>query len=144
MAIVFIGTHTVSIDEKGRLSVPARFRAQLLNEAEGKLVISQTPEGIKLYPLPEFERVTREEIGGIADVKLRKMVMLRFVGGSVSVEMDAQGRFVVPSEMRASLAGNTLLIGQEKRFLLVTVSQWAALQADSEAEYTAQMAHLDL
>ena len=141
---MFSGSHTASIDEKGRLAVPARFRAALSAEAQGQLAITPTPDGLKLYPLPVFERIAREVIPKHPDIAQRRALKNLFVGQSITVEMDAQGRLLVPAAFREKLGAGVVLVGQVDHFALWSEAAWSAHVAEGEADYTAAFAALDL
>lgn len=141
---MFSGSHSASIDEKGRLAVPARFRAALAAEAQGQLAITPTPEGVKLYPLPVFERIAREVIPKHPDIAQRRVLKNLFVGQSITVELDAQGRMLVPAKFREVLGASVVLVGQVDHFALWSEAAWAAHVAAGEATYGTAFAALDL
>lgn len=141
---MFSGSHSASIDEKGRLAIPARFRAPLMAEAQGQLAITPTPEGVKLYPLPVFEHIAKEVIPKHPDITQRRALKNLFVGQSIAVEMDSQGRLLVPAKFRETLGNTVVLVGQTDHFALWSEAAWAAHVAASEADYAAAFAALDL
>ena len=111
---MFSGSHTASIDEKGRLAIPARFRAALAADAQGQLAITPTPDGIKLYPMPVFENIAKNIIPKHPDIAQRRALKNLFVGQSMTLEMDAQGRMLVPAfaEALAKVEGPAIVIAQ--------------------------------
>jgi MraZ protein len=141
---MFSGSHTASIDEKGRLAVPSRFRAALAAEAQGQLAITPTPEGVKLYPLPVFEHIAKHVIPKHPDIAQRRALKNLFVGQSITVEMDAQGRLLVPARFRETLGSTVVLVGQVDHFALWSEAEWAAHTKAGEADYAAAFAALDL
>ena len=141
---MFSGSHTASIDEKGRLAIPARFRAALAADAQGQLAITPTPDGIKLYPMPVFEHIAKNVIPKHPDIAQRRALKNLFVGQSMSLEMDAQGRMLIPASFRDKLGGSVVLVGQVDHFALWSEAAWAAHVAEGEADYTAAFAALDL
>lgn len=142
---MFSGSHTASIDDKGRLAIPARFRAALAAEAQGQLAITPTPDGVKLYPLPVFEHIAKTVIPQHPDIAQRRVLKNLFVGQSIVVEMDAQGRLLVPPKFRETLGGSVVLVGQVDHFALWSEVEWTAYSAAAgKADYTAAFAALDL
>lgn len=141
---MFSGSHTASIDEKGRLAIPARFRAALAADAQGQLAITPTPDGIKLYPMPVFEHIAKNVIPKHPDIAQRRALKNLFVGQSMSLEMDAQGRMLIPAAFREKLGSTVVLVGQVDHFALWSEAAWAAHVAEGEADYTAAFAALDL
>lgn len=141
---MFSGSHNASIDEKGRLAIPARFRAALTADAQGLLAMAPTPEGIKLYPMPVFERIAKEVIPRHPDIAQRRALKNMFIGQSMTLEMDAQGRVLVPQKFRDALSASVVLVGQVDHFALWSEAAWASHTAASEADYAAAFAALDL
>jgi MraZ protein len=141
---MFSGSHSASIDEKGRLAMPARFRAALAADAGGQLAITPTPDGIKLYPMPVFERIAKEVIPKHPDIAQRRALKNLFVGQAMTVEMDAQGRLLVPAKFREALTASVMLVGQVDHFALWSEAAWIAHTAAGEADYAAAFAALDL
>lgn len=141
---MFSGNHAVTIDDKGRMAVPARFRAPLLSEAQGQLTITRTPEGVRLYPQPVFEHIAKNVIPAHPDLKQRAALRLRFVGEAMAIEMDAQGRVLVPGQYRAELGSSAVLVGQVDYFVLYSEADWAARKSAVADDYSAAFAALDV
>lgn len=141
---MFSGSHNASIDEKGRLAIPARFRAALMADAQGWLAMAPTPEGIKLYPMPVFERIAKEAIPRHPDIRQRRLLKDMLIGQSMTVEMDAQGRLLVPPKFREALTASVVLVGQIDHFALWSDAAWATHTTASEPEYATAFAALDL
>ena len=141
---MFSGSQAVTIDEKGRIAIPAKLRAQIIELAQGRLVVSPDPEGIKLYPQPEFERIAKEVIPKHPDVAQRRLLKMRMIGDAVQLEMDAQGRMVLPLEIRKNLGTDAVLLGQSEYLVLMSVGDWEAFKRATDADYRAAYAALDL
>ena len=103
-----------------------------------------TPEGVKLYPQPVFEHIAKNVIPAHPDVAQRRLLQRLFVGGSMQLEMDAQGRLLVPPEFRQTLGAELMLVGQVDHFLLMPAAEWAAFKAASTGSYEAAYAALNL
>lgn len=142
--MVFSGNNAVTIDDKGRMAVPARYRGALMSEAAGQLTITRTPEGLRLYPQPEFERIATQVIPAHPDLKQRAALRLQFVGEAMSVEMDAQGRLLVPAQFRAELGSSVVMLGQVSYFALFSEAAWAARKSAVADDYSAGFAALDI
>lgn len=142
--MVFSGNNAVTIDDKGRMAVPARYRAALMSEASGQLTITRTPEGLRLYPQPEFERIATQVIPAHPDLKQRAALRLQFVGEAMSVEMDAQGRLLIPAQYRAELGVSVVMLGQVSYFALFSEAGWAARKSAVSDDYSAGFASLDI
>lgn len=137
---MFTGSYPVTIDEKGRFAIPARFRAELMTEAQGQLSISRIGSRLKLYPQPVFEALATKILNDASNFADRDVMLNRFVGSSMRLDMDAQGRLLVPADLRERITGDAVLVGQVDRFMLISAADWAAYQAESEAQFLAAAA----
>ncbi|TAM10199.1 MAG: division/cell wall cluster transcriptional repressor MraZ [Nevskiaceae bacterium] len=123
---MFAGSHQLTIDDKGRLAIPARFRQQLADGPGLQLVVTKGPDHcLEIYPAAEFRRITDqiEQMENRDDAELLKMA---FVGLAAEAEVDRQGRISVPPMLRemAQLDGPVVLAGQINRFNLWSETQW--------------------
>ena len=138
---MFTGEYRHAIDEKGRLAVPARFRASL---AGGAFVSRWLDACLALFPTSAWDELATKVAGlPISDGGAR--TFSRFVfSGAFEVELDRQGRFVVPPSLRewARLSGEAVVVGGRDHVEIWAPDRWA----DYSAEMTspdALAAHLD-
>lgn len=123
---MFAGSHQLTIDDKGRLAVPARFRQQLSEQSGLQLVITKGPDQcLEIYPLPDFRRIT-DQIDQMEDREAAELLKFAFVGLAVETEVDRQGRVSLPPMLRrqAQLESSVVLVGQINRFDLWSESLW--------------------
>jgi MraZ protein len=127
---VFRGFSTVSIDSKGRLAVPSRFRERLLDMAGGCLVQTLNPldRCLWLYPLNEWE-VIEDKLAALSDFdrqSRRAKQMMR--GYATDTRLDGQGRILIPQELRdyATLARQAVILGQGNKFEVWDQASWEA------------------
>lgn len=116
----------MSIDEKGRLAVPARFRQPLVDSCGAQLVITTGPNPcVEIYPAPEFQRIVRD-IQAMDDRVTAEKLKQVFVGFAVETAMDAQGRVLLPPMLRrrARLENGAVLMGQDSRFDVWATDVW--------------------
>jgi MraZ protein len=131
---MFRGASTLSLDSKGRLSIPTRYRDVLLSESEGKLVctVDLHQPCLLLYPLIEWEDV---------EFKLRQLSSMNpherrvqrvLLGNAHEVDMDKSGRILVPGLLRqhAQLEKSIVLTGQLNKFEMWSETQWSAQMAE--------------
>lgn len=122
------GVHALSMDAKGRMAIPARYRTVLADWCDSMLVatIDTSEKCILIYPLPEWE-VIQEKIEALSsfNVKTRKIQRL-LIGHATDLEIDANGRVLLPSILRdfAVLGKKVVLIGQGKKFELWDEQTW--------------------
>jgi len=124
---VFRGVTNLTIDGKGRLAMPARYREALLGAADGKLVVTtDSPSCLLIYASPDWEPIEAKLMNLSAfDPRIRDLQRL-LVGYASDVEMDSAGRILIPAPLRkfAGLDREAALVGQGRRFELWDVVKW--------------------
>ncbi len=118
---MFRGTHTTRLDEKGRLKVPADFKRQIDENYGAQFYItSRTGTVAEVYPMQEWEEIERK-LAAAPDSHPVKKKFLKYTNfyGQV-VEMDGQGRLLLPSALRdsANLKGEVAVMGSLKHLLV--------------------------
>lgn len=128
---VFQGASSLSLDAKGRLSVPTRHRDVLSATASGQLTITRHPHGcLMIFPRPAWEQF-RERIASmpIKDQWLKRL----FLGNAMDVDMDGTGRILISPELRTAtgIARETLLLGMGSHFELWDRVTYEAKEAEA-------------
>jgi MraZ protein len=126
---VFQGASFISLDAKGRLSVPTRHRDVLSATAGGRLTITQHPEGCLLvFARPEWERFSQRIAALPMDAQWWKRI---FLGSAMDVELDGTGRVLVSPELReaAGLSKEVILMGMGTHFELWDKAIYQAKEA---------------
>ena len=129
---MFIGEYRHTVDEKGRIAVPARFRAQL---PEGSVVASWVDPCGSIHPPQEWDKVmARLESLPIGDPAARQTTR-RLTSRAFPFDMDKQGRFVIPQAVRewAGLRDEVVIVGARDHIELWSPDRWAAAIAETEA-----------
>jgi MraZ protein len=129
---VFAGSHQLSVDDKGRLAIPARYRASLEHECASQLVVTMGYEAcLELYPAPEFGRIA-QSIESMENREHAELLKRAFVGRAVECEIDKQGRIGLPPLLRrlARLENTVVLVGQINRFELWAEDRWSEMYAE--------------
>lgn len=113
--LMFRGNHPATVDDKGRLKVPAAFLGRLRDEHEGRLFVT-SPDGrsVWIYPMDRWERV--EEDLREKGLWSRYSRQVNYFGQEL--DLDPQGRVLLPRRLRetAKTAGKVDVIGRG-RFL---------------------------
>ncbi|NSL56420.1 division/cell wall cluster transcriptional repressor MraZ [Uliginosibacterium aquaticum] len=134
----FQGASVLSLDAKGRLSVPARHRDALMARCGGNLVLTTHPHGCLLvYPAPEWEPI-RDQILAIPSMNVAAANLRRLlVGNALDESMDASGRVLVAPELRAwaQLDKQVRLMGLGTHFELWSEAVWQQKQAEAAAQF---------
>lgn len=124
---MFRGVSAISLDEKGRLAVPTRYRAELGDCCDNQIVVTVgLDKCLLLYPLPEFEEIERKLVKLPALNKKAKRLQRLLIGHATECEMDGQGRFLIPEPLRrfAGLDKKVALIGQGNKFEIWDEERW--------------------
>ena len=128
---MFQGASSLSLDAKGRLSVPTRHRDVLSATAAGQLTITKHPHGcLMVFPRPEWEKF-RERI---AQLPMSAQWWKRiFLGNAMDVDMDGTGRVLVSPELRlaAGLTRDVMLLGMGQHFELWDKTTYEAKEAEA-------------
>jgi len=140
---MFAGSNRLTIDEKGRLAVPARVRAQLAEDYGKQVAITLGPECIEIYPSPVFRRMA-ESIQKIPDRNKRLVMQRLFIGHAVESELDGQGRVLIPPMLRErlKLGSEVVLAGLNDHLELWPEAQWAASTETAQTSYADAFAAL--
>jgi len=124
---VFRGATKVTLDAKGRLAMPTRYRERLAARCDGHMVVTVDKDHCLLvYPLPDWEELERKLVRLPSMNKVARRIVRIMVGYATEVDMDANGRILVSRELRdfASLDRNAILIGQGNKFELWDEPTW--------------------
>lgn len=117
----FFGESAISLDAKGRLAIPARYREQIASEADDRLVLTYNAfdnDSLWLYPRDEWDRV-RDQVMGLSSFDPRhRALQRRLVGSAAEVEPDGSGRILLPVALRqvAGLEKRVVLMGMGSKF----------------------------
>ena len=140
---MFRGATLVNLDSKGRLSVPTRYREQLLENAAGQMVctIDLHQPCLLLYTLPEWE-IIEKKLARLSSMNPNERRVQRLLLGHASeCQMDNAGRLLLANTLRqhASLTKEVMLVGQFNKFELWDEQTWyQQVKDDIDAEQSAQ------
>lgn len=137
---MFRGATSLSMDSKGRMTVPSKHR-----DALTKLVIAPNPmpdeRCLLVYPLDEWEVVEKNMVSQPNSAAIRRLKRV-FIGEAVDYVIDAQGRVLITPELRAyaGLGKKITLVGQGNKLEIWSEEAWAALHghtgdADEQAAF---------
>ena len=133
---MFMGQYSHSIDEKGRLIMPSKYREQLGKE----FVITRGSDGcLFCYPLTEWKKIEdRVSEMGLNGKEGRKFMRL-FFSSAASLELDKQGRFLIPGNLRgyADITKDVELIGSVSRIEIWDRDKWNAYVDDTDMDEVA-------
>ena len=129
---MFQGASSISLDAKGRLSVPTRHRDVLSAMAQGQLTITKHPHGcLMVFPRPEWEAFRDRVVALPMSAQWWKRI---FLGNAMDVDMDGTGRILISPELRegAGISRETLLLGMGNHFELWDKATYDAKEAEAK------------
>jgi MraZ protein len=131
---VFRGINGVNIDAKGRIVMPTRYRERLQLDSKHALVLTIDTEErcLLLYPQSDWEDIEKKLAALPSFNPAARRIQRLLVGHATDVEMDGQGRLLLPPLLReyAGLNKRAVLVGQGKKFELWDEGHWDARRSD--------------
>lgn len=147
---MFRGASKISVDAKGRVAIPTRYRPRIDELCNGQLVVTvDTDYCLLIYPLPEWEDLERRLMRLPALNRQARRLQRLMVGYATEVDLDSHGRILVSKELRefAGLDKQAILIGQGNRFELWDETRWNERRdqwlSDEEADAAGLPAELE-
>lgn len=143
---MFIGEFNHSIDLKGRVAVPFRFRTDLGN---GAVITRSIEKCLIIYTKEEWERVASKLTNlPMFDSKARALSRFMF-SGAIEVEFDRQGRILIPGYLRdyAKLKKQVIVAGLYNKIELWDDEEWQSNQSKAGVgtkEFDKQIQELDI
>ncbi|MGQ0621474.1 MAG: division/cell wall cluster transcriptional repressor MraZ [Panacagrimonas sp.] len=137
---MFTGSQELTIDDKGRLAIPARYRQQLADTCDSQLVITMGPDTcLEVFPAPEFQRLALD-IQNMEDLDNAEVLKNCFIALACESEIDKQGRVLLPPMLRkrAKLNGSAVLMGKLSRFDLWATDLWNERFGEDAEQFAAQ------
>lgn len=125
---MFRGEYSLSLDAKGRLAIPSRYRERLVEACGGKLIvtISLIERCLVAYPFPEWQRIEDKlRVLPTLDTKAQAISHL-LIGHATDCDMDSHGRVLLTQSLRdfAGLDKRVKMLGQVDKFELWDETTW--------------------
>lgn len=131
---MFRGITALSLDAKGRMAIPSRYRERLLADGVEQLILTLDHRGqcLLLYPLPVWEAIERELIGAPNLLAVVDQLKHTLIGHVTECEPDAQGRILLPGMLRelVGIDRQVALVGLGNKFELWDEAAWAERRKD--------------
>jgi len=124
---MFRGANKVTLDAKGRMVMPTRYRDRIQERSQGRLIVTvDRDQCLLLYPLPDWEEIERKLMRLPTLHPQARRLQRLMVGHATDLELDGHGRVLLPPKLRefAGLARQAVLIGQGNRFELWDETRW--------------------
>ena len=139
---MFLGTYEHSLDPKGRVILPAKFRGDL----EAGAFLAKSLDGcLSLYDAEEFEKVAMAMQEQARRGQVERNVVRSFAAGATEATPDKQGRISIPAHLRtfAGLDREVVVTGAINRIEIWDAARWRDLDAEAERSLTAARPGLD-
>ncbi len=130
---MFIGEYSHNLDDKGRLAIPAKFRAAL---KKGAVVTRGLDSCLFLYTKAEWEKLA-EKLASLPISQANSRAFARLMlAGAMDVEMDKQGRAILPEYLRkfANLTKSVVVAGLYNRLEIWDSEKWNVYKSQTESE----------
>lgn len=124
---MFRGATQISLDAKGRLAIPSRYRERLTARCNGQLICTVDQDHcLLLYPSPDWEEIERKLMRLSSFNQSTRRLQRLMVGYASELELDAHGRVLIPRELRefAGLERQVMLLGQGNKFEIWDEQRW--------------------
>ena len=129
---MFLGEYEHTIDAKGRMAVPAKFRAQM---DRGAVISKGMGACLSVYTTERWEEKSNNLAAGMSSDELRDFERRVYPSAS-EIELDAQGRMVIPAKLRlyANLGNEVTIAGVRDHFEVWDRTAWQTYQERLDAE----------
>ncbi|MDO6427173.1 MULTISPECIES: division/cell wall cluster transcriptional repressor MraZ [Thalassotalea] len=125
---MFRGTSSITLDSKSRITIPTKYREELVADCQGKMVCTVDIQHacLLLYPLPEWEEIELKLCGLSSMNPQERLLQQVLLGNASDCEMDKSGRLLINGPLRnhAGLDKNVMLVGQLKKFEIWSEQAW--------------------
>lgn len=127
---MYSGNYAINMDAKGRMAVPARERDALVQCCGGRLVVTAHHEDdcLLVYPEGEWQETLATLRTLPSSNKAASHILRRMIGHAAELEMDANGRLLLPPTLRtfAGLEKKLMLVGVGNKYELWSEERWNA------------------
>lgn len=131
---MFMGEYQHSLDTKGRLIIPAKFREEL---GDGAVVTRGLDNCLFLFPQPEW-KLLEEKLKTLPLTKSDARQFVRFFfSGAAECDQDKQGRIMLPAYLRtySEIEKDVVVIGVSNRIEIWSQARWTAYMEQAETSY---------
>ncbi len=133
---MFRGSQVISMDSKGRISMPTKHRDALVPLVIVPNPITEEP-CLLIYPLAAWQKI-EADIATRPNSKANRKIMRRFVGRAEEATLDSNGRLLIKADFRdfARLSKKVVLVGQGSKLELWDEQTWIDInEGDDDDEY---------
>jgi len=125
--MMFRGLNKISLDTKGRISIPTRYRSELAKYDSNKLICTiDIDQCLLLYPKKIWLKIEKTIMALPSLDKSSRILQRLMVGHASELAVDSHNRILVPLELRefSGINKSAMLIGQGQRFEIWNYDSW--------------------
>lgn len=127
---MFRGASAINLDGKGRLAIPTRYRAEILEQHQGQMIctLDIRQPCLLLYPLNEWLEVEKKLLALSNFNPTERSIQRVMLGHATECELDSAGRILLsaPLRQRVKLEKSIMLVGQLNKFEIWSELEWQA------------------
>ena len=129
---MFIGEYSHSVDDKGRLAIPVKFRTDLV---KGAVVTKGLDNCLSVYTMDEWQKFAEKVASLPANQSDTRAFSRHMLAGAMDVELDKQGRIILPDYLRsyAGISKKAIVAGLYNRLEIWDEVAWQKYKASMEA-----------
>jgi len=134
---MFRGSSFHTIDEKGRLIIPKRFREVVNNDGDGRLMISRMDKGLVAYAMAGWMKIEAKILALAEKSETMRRFRRVFIGGAFECSPDKQDRILVPPTLReyAGLDREIVMVGVLDHFEIWSRDNWDMENRNMEQDF---------
>lgn len=133
---MFRGRYEHTIDPKGRLSIPSKFREILASNDDERLILTNFDQCLWAYPVPVWKAV-EDKVAALPQFKPEVKALQRFfISAASECPVDPNGRIIVPTTLRkyADLNQDVVIVGMTNRFEIWAKEKWQKVFEQAERD----------
>jgi MraZ protein len=133
---VFRGRYEHTIDPKGRLSIPSKFREILASNFDERLILTNFDQCLWAYPVREWKAV-EDKVAALPQFKPEVKALQRFfISAASECPIDPNGRIIIPTTLRkyADLNQDVVIVGMTNRFEIWAKEKWQKVFEQAERD----------
>lgn len=131
---MFRGRYEHSLDAKGRVSIPSKFREILATNYDERLIITNFDNCLWAYPHAEWQ-IIEDRVAALPQFKPEVKALQRvFISAATECPLDRQGRILIPPTLReyAGISRDLVFVGMTKRIEVWATERWQKVFSQSQ------------
>ena len=131
--MTFQGEFEYNLDHRGRIPIPARYRASFGSRA---ILVQGQDSCVEVYTIEAYQKASEFVTALPPTTKKARRMRRRFFGHSFDVDLDAQGRILLPPKLRdhGDLSGPVTIVGRGECLELWKPERWNVEETESDEE----------